>query len=115
MVLTTCNRAEIYVACEDTEATRRGLERFMSRFHDVPEHDLAAIPVRRILRRSYSPVRSARQSSVNNNGWSYHRIAEELTQRGIPTKTGNVKWIHTAVRRILTRPAGWRQAVPSNL
>ena len=41
VVLTTCNRAEIYVACEDPETTRRGLERFMSRFHDVPEHDLA--------------------------------------------------------------------------
>ena len=41
VVLTTCNRAEIYVACEDTETTRHGLERFMSRFHDVPEHDLA--------------------------------------------------------------------------
>ena len=39
-----------------------------------------------------------------DNGWSYHRIAGELSQQGIPTKTGNVKWIHTAVRRILTRP-----------
>jgi glutamyl-tRNA reductase len=41
VVLTTCNRAEIYVACEDSAATRHGLERFMSSFHDVPEHDLA--------------------------------------------------------------------------
>ena len=41
VVLTTCNRAEIYVACEDASTTRQGLERFMSRFHDVPEHDLA--------------------------------------------------------------------------
>ena len=43
------------------------------------------------------------------DGWSYHRIAEELTRRGIPTKTGNEKWIHTAVRRILMRPEGWRR------
>ena len=41
VVLTTCNRAEIYGACEDSETTRHGLQRFMSRFHDVPEHDLA--------------------------------------------------------------------------
>ena len=41
VVLTTCNRAEIYVACDDSETTRHGLQRFMSRFHDVPEHDLA--------------------------------------------------------------------------
>ena len=41
VVLTTCNRAEIYVACEDSETTRHGLQRFMSRFHDVPEPDLA--------------------------------------------------------------------------
>ena len=41
VVLTTCNRAEIYVACENSKTTRHGLARFMSRFHDVPEHDLA--------------------------------------------------------------------------
>ena len=41
VVLTTCNRAEIYVACEDTETTRCDLARFMSRFHDVPEQELA--------------------------------------------------------------------------
>ena len=41
VVLTTCNRAEIYVGCDDTEATQHDLARFMSRFHDVPEHELA--------------------------------------------------------------------------
>jgi len=41
VVLTTCNRAEVYVACENTEATRRDLGQFMSRFHDVPESELA--------------------------------------------------------------------------
>ena len=40
VVLTTCNRAEVYVACADAEATRGDLTRFMSRFHDVPEHEL---------------------------------------------------------------------------
>ena len=40
VVLTTCNRAEIYVGCDDTETTQRDLTRFMSRFHDVPEHEL---------------------------------------------------------------------------
>lgn len=41
VVLTTCNRAEIYVACDDGDAAREDLTRFMSRFHDVPEHELA--------------------------------------------------------------------------
>lgn len=41
VVLTTCNRAEVYVACEHPEATQRDLGRFMSRFHDVPESELA--------------------------------------------------------------------------
>jgi DNA invertase Pin-like site-specific DNA recombinase len=45
---------------------------------------------------------------LRDDGWSYHRIAEELTSRCIPTKKGNDKWIHTSVRRILTRPDGWR-------
>jgi len=47
---------------------------------------------------------------LRGDGWSYHRIAEELTSRGVQTKKGNDKWIHTSVRRILTRPAGWRDA-----
>ena len=41
VVLTTCNRAEIYVACEDPATTRGDLGRFMSRFHTVPEQELA--------------------------------------------------------------------------
>ena len=49
-------------------------------------------------------------SGLRENGMSYHKIAEELTRRGIPTKTGNDKWIHTSVRRILTRPDGWRDS-----
>ena len=40
VVLTTCNRAEIYVSCTDTDTTQRDLARFMSRFHEVPEHEL---------------------------------------------------------------------------
>ena len=41
VVLTTCNRSEIYVACEDTERARNELAGFMSRFHDIPESELA--------------------------------------------------------------------------
>ena len=41
VVLTTCNRSEIYVACQDAKSMRTDLARFMSRFHDVPESDLA--------------------------------------------------------------------------
>ena len=46
---------------------------------------------------------------LRDDGWSYHQIAEELTSRRIPTKKGNDRWIHTSVRRILTRPAKWRE------
>ena len=41
VVLTTCNRAELYVTCEDPAATVRDLAGFMSRFHDVPDTELA--------------------------------------------------------------------------
>lgn len=40
VILTTCNRAEIYVVCENLETTRADLTRFMSRFHGVPEQEL---------------------------------------------------------------------------
>ena len=41
VVLTTCNRAEIYVACENPDTAREDLAGFMSRFHGVPEEELA--------------------------------------------------------------------------
>jgi len=41
VVLTTCNRAEIYAACEDPAGTAADLAGFMSRFHEVPDEELA--------------------------------------------------------------------------
>jgi glutamyl-tRNA reductase len=40
-VLSTCNRVEIYAACEDIEQARRDLEAFVSEFHGVPAPELA--------------------------------------------------------------------------
>ena len=40
LVLTTCNRAEIYVACEDATTTSAALAQFMSRFHGIPDDEL---------------------------------------------------------------------------
>ena len=42
IVLSTCNRSEIYVASEVPERLREALPAFMSSFHDVPESELAA-------------------------------------------------------------------------
>ena len=41
IVLSTCNRAEVYVTCEDPRHARRDLTRFMSDFHGVPSDLLA--------------------------------------------------------------------------
>ncbi len=41
VVLTTCNRAELYVTCEDPTATALDLATFMSQFHEVPDTELA--------------------------------------------------------------------------
>src|SRR5439155_16779334 len=41
VIVSTCNRAEIYAACDEEPATRADLERFMSEFHDVGAADLA--------------------------------------------------------------------------
>src|SRR4051812_15404935 len=41
VVVSTCNRAEVYVACEDTAETRQDLVRFVSEFHGVPAADVA--------------------------------------------------------------------------
>jgi glutamyl-tRNA reductase len=40
-VLSTCNRVEIYAACENVEQARRDLEEFLSEFHGVPALELA--------------------------------------------------------------------------
>ena len=41
VVLSTCNRSELYVAGETPERLREALPAFMSSFHDIPESELA--------------------------------------------------------------------------
>ena len=41
VVVSTCNRAEIYVACDDTDGTRADLVKFLSDFNQVAHADLA--------------------------------------------------------------------------
>ena len=41
VVLSTCNRSEIYTVCENARHARQTLTAFMSGFHDVPESELA--------------------------------------------------------------------------
>ncbi|MEE8129676.1 MAG: glutamyl-tRNA reductase [Vicinamibacterales bacterium] len=40
VILSTCNRSEIYAACEEPRRIRERLTAFMSAFHDVPESQL---------------------------------------------------------------------------
>ena len=40
VVLSTCNRSEIYAACGAPDAAQEALATFMSSFHDVPEPEL---------------------------------------------------------------------------
>jgi glutamyl-tRNA reductase len=42
VVLSTCNRAEVYVTCDDAAATRRDLEHFVSEYNGVPASDVTA-------------------------------------------------------------------------
>jgi len=41
VVVSTCNRAELYVACEETEPTRQDLVRFLSDYNELPAADVA--------------------------------------------------------------------------
>src|SRR6195256_5630381 len=41
VVVSTCNRAELYVACDEVEATRQDLVRFVSDFNGVAASDIA--------------------------------------------------------------------------
>ena len=41
VVLSTCNRSEIYAVCDAPPRMRRTLTTFMSAFHDVPESEIA--------------------------------------------------------------------------
>jgi glutamyl-tRNA reductase len=40
VIVSTCNRSEIYSACDDTEATRADLERFIGEFNEVAAGDI---------------------------------------------------------------------------
>jgi len=41
VVLSTCNRAELYATCEDLDTARRDLHAFLSEYHDVTEQAVA--------------------------------------------------------------------------
>jgi glutamyl-tRNA reductase len=41
VVVSTCNRAEIYVTCDDAEPTRQDLVRFLSEYNEVAASDIA--------------------------------------------------------------------------
>src|SRR4051812_38200102 len=41
VVVSTCNRAELYVACDDAAQTRQDLVRFVSEFNGVPAPEIA--------------------------------------------------------------------------
>ena len=40
VVVSTCNRAELYVACDETELTRQDLLRFLSDYNELPPSDV---------------------------------------------------------------------------
>jgi len=40
VVVSTCNRAELYVACDETEPTRQDLLRFLSDYNDLPPSEV---------------------------------------------------------------------------
>jgi len=39
-IVSTCNRVELYLGCDDVDAARAGVERFISEFHGVPPADV---------------------------------------------------------------------------
>ena len=42
--------------------------------------------------------------AMRSGGMKLQQIAKELSERGVPTKTGRSRWTHQAVDRILKRP-----------
>ena len=40
-IVSTCNRVELYVGCDDPEAARAAIQRFLSEFHGIPGEQLA--------------------------------------------------------------------------
>src|SRR5687767_6889713 len=40
-IVSTCNRVELYVGCEETEAARTAIQKFLAEFHGIPGDQLA--------------------------------------------------------------------------
>src|SRR5688500_16835766 len=40
-IVSTCNRVELYVGCDEIEAARRAIQQFLSEFHGIPAEQLA--------------------------------------------------------------------------
>ena len=41
IIVSTCNRVELYVGCDETDAARTAIQRFLSEFHGIPADQLA--------------------------------------------------------------------------
>src|SRR5512145_1540335 len=39
-IVSTCNRVELYVGCDDPDASRQAIQQFLSEFHGIPAEDL---------------------------------------------------------------------------
>ena len=40
-IVSTCNRVELYVGCDEAEAARTAIQQFLSDFHGIPGDQLA--------------------------------------------------------------------------
>ena len=79
VVVSTCNRAELYVACDEAAATRQDLVRFVSDFNgvDAARHRAARLRRRRSRRRA-PPVPRRRRPRFARRG----RAADPRTGEG---------------------------------
>ena len=110
VVLTTCNRAEVYVACADKDVTRTDLSRFMSKFHGVPAAELnphlyshSGAEVARHLCR----VTSGLDSLVVGEPQIFGQVKEAYATASVERATGILlnklfPWSFTVAKRVRT-------------
>ena len=100
VVLSTCNRAEMYVACDDVAATRADLVSFVSEFHGVDRAD----PARRTS--TTSPISTPRAICFAS------RPGLDSLVVGEPQILGQVKEAHTVAGEVADRRTGAQPALP---
>ena len=75
-IVSTCNRVELYVGCDDSEAARAAIQQFLSEFHGIPADAARAAPLREDRARMRWRTCTAWRRASTRSSWESRRFSD---------------------------------------